>query len=59
VVLGQNCFELFDLATNKPVLAKKYEATTSSAVVRPVAAGDLVVWSCGRIRGSPLQLCWI
>ncbi len=53
-------FELFDLATNKPVLVKKYDPTSSSAVVRPVAAGNLVIFIIGEDPpGSPLQLCWI
>ena len=59
-------FELYDLASNAPVVVKKYEPTSSTVIVRPVAAGDLVVFIVGDatpwVNGDPgihLQLCWL
>jgi hypothetical protein len=52
--------EIFDLVTNEPVVVKRYEATSTSALVRPVAAGDLVIFIIGEDPpGSDLQLCWL
>lgn len=52
--------EVFDLATGEPVLINKYEATSTSSLVRPIAAGDLVIFIIGDDPpGSDLQLCWL
>ena len=53
-------FEIFDLAKNTPLLIERYKPTAPQGVVRPVVAGDLLIF----IRGSTdpsrsdLQLCW-
>jgi len=53
--------ELYDLIADDTVVIDRVEPTSSTAFVRPIAAGDIVVFIVGDnnpASGIPLQLCW-
>lgn len=52
-------FELYDLQTDTMLLVEQYDPTGPLGVVRPVVAGDLVVFiRIDTTPGKDLQLCW-
>ena len=53
-------FEIYDLQTDRPLLIEKHQPTSPHGVVRPVAAGNLLLFiRVDNEPGANLQLCWM